>query len=1852
MKLSRLQEHKEILKFLSILSNFFQEKFRETSKNYQFLAFIAFLLPLILCGEQGSPSVESEINESAHNPLTTLYGIPETNFYGVNVINGDYNFSCVDFELPGADPLVLQRTYCSSRHHSRAFFNAWTHNLSGNTISFQSDCKKYLNIIATGSLSGELKFERKIENEDQDLKTCRSIFRKGVTNCGKREISGRSNIKNMKASYSTNGICVKNADGTEHHYRRSVNRYQRKGPKSYRSSPNYESDNFLEQTIKPNGFKTVYQVKGHILHNVESFTHDGKLANEITFNFPQYPTTKDIKLNKLPFSIYSTSKDGKTAIYSFKWHKEHSKATGMNVLMSKFESNYLPSESYSYTHPDEGPEKLKKRLGDHHAIEIDYYKKADEIELYGNQPENITRSHVARHRVKKVSVAVDSAEDLQTAFRFAYYKNNQNKDSFTDVYNSCDHLTRFHYSTKNYRLKCIEKFEGTSPYTVYQRERLKFGSKETPFEGDLLYKTIEDSDGTVHYAESYDYDPSGNVLRKRLHYRTFTDCNIHPIFSRKNESLAGGEAKTTRFTYNDLNLPTSEDDGRLKTLLTYHKNQGKETHFLKSRLHQKNSNILRREFYEFDGNGACTLKIEDDGVTSSVENLEGVHCRKIYRCINRKHQFAGLPLEIDAWGSDGQCEQRISRTVFSYDPHGYVDKESYFDSNNQLAFEIHKVRDIQGNIVCETDPKGQTTHRKFNQYGSLLEEHGPNSDYYNEYTYDWLQRPIKVTRHCIDGTHLTTLKKYDLEGKLLEVTDSYGSKVEFNYNEHGRPIKIIHPPVRTENGWENPCESKQYNFLGHLISETNAKGAVTQYVPSDAGLPLKIIYPDGSFEEFRYSIFGEVLEKRQRNGSKALYTYDSFSRQKSEQIYDREGNLLKKSTKKYSGLLLISEKDGEGLITSYTYDYAGRVSEVRQGTALTKYKYDALGRVEQELRYFGEGDKDFIATQFTYDLLNQVIEKNETDETGKVHSKMVVSYDSDGNKTSSTVWNHAGESTTTHNYDSRGNQSSTTDPLGNTTYTHHRYDYIFEGLNLPCLEVTDPTGVKTVTVSDSRGLAILNQVYSPSGKLLSHEEMFYDLQGNMVKKEQQLSKEIIVTLWEYDPSSRLIRQTNAAGTEEEIVTTFVYNSFGELSETHYADGTSKYRIYDELGRLLEEWSDDKSIHYRYKYNRQDLPILVENCQTGKQTVRKYTLEKNLKSERFENGLKIGYRYDKINRLIECTYPDGSSVKQTYNPAFLEKVERIKNGKVLYEASFNGFDLSGKPNEIIFPKNGGNLKLSYDSLNRPVRLSYRRYKEKNISYDRRGLLTSKTVNNKLQTFDHDHLRQLVLEKATQYSHVYKNDALNRQVAVDGCRQIHNALHQLIQGNNEEYKYDAKGRRKQSSTSLYLYDKFDRLIGVKNGDSIWSYTFDAFNRKMSRTFMGETTYYLYNGHEEIGSFKSKLRCLDLKILSSKEGSIPIAIELGAQHYAPLISSQGHIVGLVEMETGKRADLSPLTMFGKDLTQNPLSPWRFCGKRHEVAELGIIDFGYRFYHPKSAQWLTQDPLGESEGPNLYAYVKNNPACFVDRFGLFGDGFSFSEAWDNVKEVCGNCWDSVVDTFSSWDNFSDRCCWAGNQACEYTYRSDRFMGCVQAAGGLSEIAAGYGVCFSSYGAACPLGFAMVVHGSDNCVTGFNQCWYGEQRKTLTSQLLENTGLSADSALALEAVLSISLAKGASASLTFMSKGAAAGQAAPIIMGFKPLILEGNKDWGLKHIMKRHSYESTAKNASKFLPGMAREEIRALVNEGYPQVTKWNIGKNLLLEGTVDFGRTIGTRRLDGSPTSQLLIILEKDKLYTTYPL
>jgi len=60
-----------------------------------------------------------------------------------------------------------------------------------------------------------------------------------------------------------------------------------------------------------------------------------------------------------------------------------------------------------------------------------------------------------------------------------------------------------------------------------------------------------------------------------------------------------------------------------------------------------------------------------------------------------------------------------------------------------------------------------------------------------------------------------------------------------------------------------------------------------------------------------------------------------------------------------------------------------------------------------------------------------------------------------------------------------------------------------------------------------------------------------------------------------------------------------------------------------------------------------------------------------------------------------------------------------------------------------------------------------------------------------------------------------------------------------------------------------------------------------------------------------------------------------------------------------------------------------YRFSSREY-VPSSGLYVYLYRFYNPATQRWLSQDPMGEGAGVNLYNYVANTPVNRLDLLGL----------------------------------------------------------------------------------------------------------------------------------------------------------------------------------------------------------------------------------------------------------------------------
>lgn len=58
------------------------------------------------------------------------------------------------------------------------------------------------------------------------------------------------------------------------------------------------------------------------------------------------------------------------------------------------------------------------------------------------------------------------------------------------------------------------------------------------------------------------------------------------------------------------------------------------------------------------------------------------------------------------------------------------------------------------------------------------------------------------------------------------------------------------------------------------------------------------------------------------------------------------------------------------------------------------------------------------------------------------------------------------------------------------------------------------------------------------------------------------------------------------------------------------------------------------------------------------------------------------------------------------------------------------------------------------------------------------------------------------------------------------------------------------------------------------------------------------------------------------------------------------------------------------------------RYSGKERDAT--GLYYYGHRYYMPWLGRWLSADPAGTVDGPNLYRMARNNPITFTDEDGM----------------------------------------------------------------------------------------------------------------------------------------------------------------------------------------------------------------------------------------------------------------------------
>lgn len=1500
----------------------------------------------------------SEANNEENSYLIDLQGMPSSMVAGcVNAITGNYCESHLDLQVNGSNPIPLISSYHSSKQDKGTLCSGWDINLPGDAVIARGESQKHILVNHGGSYYS---FCGNVNVDESSLDD--NTYKYGVTNAHHGRLTAREKLSNTKFTSSK---------GSKHGRLVLSANEELKFKEIKRTNDSY-FEYELEKHYLPNRCNFEYSYTSHKLSKVKSIGQSGKLIGHLSFVYPK-------KFKDEP-KLTIVASDKRTVEYNYK------KVSKDGYFLDNVNSPHIPRRSYKYCMPEKSDQVrlYMSELPDSRYTNILYYEKGV-YDIWGRLIEVKGSKDSRSGRVSSLRQPVGTDDSGINTFSFIYHLNKDKVSSrpiggHTEVFDAYANRTVYSFS-KEHRLEGIEHFRSNGE--LYRHEEIYWGKTGSDYTL-LKNRSLKDANGKLWLERFYRYDHYGNSKEESV----IGDLTGNKVLEKYSKT----------YTYTKHHQVATENDGRKEIRYRY----CSETDLISSKLILENSHIKQRVFFTYDANGALTSEIIDDGTQKSVDDLTGVTQRLIKRIQTTQSLPVGLPEVIEelCFDTKTQTEWMLRRTTNTYSPEGTLLVQNVYDSNDCFAYSKSWTYNSMGKVSSEVDPTGQVTHYEYDANGNCILKKIDNTEYYTSYVYDFSNRLIREEDVYSDGLQLAKTYSYDLRGNKTAESDVYGNITNYHYDEFNRLVEISRPPIVTADGtWHRPKENFTYNVLNNITSKTDGNGNITYIYCTALGKPCRIVYPDGTCEQSIYNTDGTQRKLILPNGSYILYDYDYLKRIISEETYSANGEFLCKETRQYNAFNLISQTDRKGSITNFTYDAFGRLISGRTDTMETRFVYDSLGRQTEIWELVSNGY--YKKTIKVLDLLDRVIEERVEDSLGTLLNKRSYQYDNLGNKTEESIYTSQGKTTKFTEYNALNQAEKIIHPNGEISYVIHNYSYHDEwGNPVAYCDMIDPLGNRISHVYNTHGKLAAEEYYAPTGTLLKKLYYRYDLAGNLVRRYEDIIvdnevTDTVITTLEYDSRNRETGIIKAYGRAEQKIFRKEYTHFDKIRRQIKPDGVIIEYIYDWLGRLVEVFDTAGTVHYVYTYDLNDNVLSVTDKVSQTMTTREFDGNNLLLSETQDNGLLLRYQHDQLGRIEILSLPDNSDISYSYDALSLKSITR-KNYTQTYD-----YDLSGRPSQITLPENNGTLTFHYDQAMRLTSVESNFFSQSipENGYDANdNILTlnqSDALGNISSNYAYDALNQLVSEEGIA-THTYEYDSRQNRSKKDENVYENDILSQLVTQGNASYGYDPNGNRSSLSRPNQAiaceYDALDRLIHVTNGPIKVRYKYDAFNRRMSKatSVNGVCTEvrYLYSGDNEIGSVSADGCISELMIAA---GSQPAMLEVNHRVYLPILDHRGNVASIIDALTHSAVETYRYSSFGEeelfDAQGAPisvgLSPWRFSGKRIDP-ETGWVYFGRRHYDPEVGRWTTPDPLWFEDGPNLYAYVQNNPIIFVDPNGL----------------------------------------------------------------------------------------------------------------------------------------------------------------------------------------------------------------------------------------------------------------------------
>jgi len=943
-------------------------------------------------------------------------------------------------------------------------------------------------------------------------------------------------------------------------------------------------------------------------------------------------------------------------------------------------------------------------------------------------------------------------------------------------------------------------------------------------------------------------------------------------------------------------------------------------------------------------------------------------------------------------GHDG-----VRLSTYAYDGYGRVTLSEHVGGNNKTTFSYGKR--VEGSttyyVTTATNALGKVTEYKY-------------KDIFNK-GFRLEKVDGQASTNCVASN-----SAYAYSGNFVsKITDEEGYETRFSRDSNGRPTKI----TRAYGTADSAVTDLVWNNDVNKPSQIETEQLQTDYVYNAVGQLTSVTQTDVTSHTVPYSTNGQIRTW--------AYTYTPTGKIASidgplagtadttTYTYDTPGNLTQSTDElgHVSKILTVNGRgyptqveDQNGIVTDIAYDTANRLTSVTVDAAgvssVTSFNYDALGQVTQVTNADGSQfnyaysdvrrltsitDANSNKVTYTHDLMGNITATKIEDGTSALLLQQTAVYDELGRLlkaigASNQEWTYA--------YDKVSNLTDATDPRNNSTTLGYNglRQLIQETDAASATTQTEFTSGGDVTKVTDAGAVVTDYVRNGFGEIIEETSpdvgtitYVRDALGNIT---QRTDARAVVAQYAYDAAGRLTGVTYPSSAAENVTLTYDQTTGGNLG----------------LGRLTQ--IVDEAGTTALTYNAAGLVASRDLTISG-------------------ITLTTTFEYDAAGNLQHITYPSGRTISTWRNTeGEISSVSMWANATAPLEQIASNADWMPFSNALksLDYENGLSVWNTYDQDYQAdqrglfdgstsiIQRTYGRQDDMNITniwdnvtpannqsywYSNQNMLQNGDGPWGAFEFYQDGVGNITWKNET-VSGTTTGNQFNYEAGT-------NRLSTIYTGGNlsRSFGYDANGNitsdANGGTTKTYTYNHANRLSAVnENGSAVATYTYNARNQLGTRSvtsglFAGTTAYvYDLEGHviAEYDAVSQTLRkeyiwLLDapLAVIDHSTGS-PALFYVHTDHLGlPIAMSDGTKTLVAQW---KWLPFGGLHQF----TGTQEIDLRFPGQSLH-AETGLHYNWHRHYDPTIGRYTQADPLGLIDGPNRYAYVKNDPLQLVDPDG-----------------------------------------------------------------------------------------------------------------------------------------------------------------------------------------------------------------------------------------------------------------------------